>query len=334
MSERLGAAVIGLGVGAQHARAYRRLPDVELRWVYDLDQERARAFAAELGSVEVASSIQQILGDPRTDVVSIASYDEAHFEQVVAALDAGKHVFCEKPLCRSLEELAVIRRAAERSGRQLASNLVLRAAPLYRWLSAAVAAGDFGSLYAIDGDYLYGRLEKITGGWRNETPDYSVMQGGGVHLVDLMLSLAGERPRRVSATGSRICTRETAFRYHDFVAATFEFASGLVGRITANFGCVHRHQHVLRAFGTKATFVYDDAGARLHKSRDPAISGQPLEAPPLPASKGDLIPDFIRAIREQREPAQHLGHELAVIAACVAADRSLASDHPLSIEYP
>src|SRR5260370_1283713 len=82
-------------------------------------------------------------------------------------------------------------------------------------------------------------------------------------LVDLMLWTPGERPVRVSAVGNGISTEGTAFRQLDFVAAQFEFASGLVGRIPANFGSVQPHRHVVRAFGTEASFVSDDRGARL-----------------------------------------------------------------------
>ena len=73
-----------------------------------------------------------------------------------------------------------------------------------------------------------------------------MLQGGGVHLVDLMLWLTGQRPAVVAAVGAAVATRGTAYRYNDFVAATYRFESGLIGRITANFGCVHPHQHVLR----------------------------------------------------------------------------------------
>jgi hypothetical protein len=107
-----------------------------------------------------------------------------------------------------------------------------------------------------------------------------------------------------------------------------------VGRVTANFGCVHRHHHVLRVYGTKATFLYDDAGARLHRSRDPEARPEAVAAPPLPASKGDLIPGFLGRILEG---STHLhpetSHELAVMAACIAADDALAGGHTQTIEY-
>jgi predicted dehydrogenase len=325
-SRPLAAAVVGLGVGEQHARSFLSSDASRLRWLFDLDSGKAQRLARELGAGGVARSFQEILDDPDTDVVSIASYDDAHADQVVAALRARKHVFVEKPLCRNATELRQIEEAWKGGGQpHLASNLVLRGAPLYRWLRERIDAGQFGRLYAFDGEYLYGRLAKITEGWRKDVPDYSVLLGGGVHLVDLMLQLTGDRLLAVSAVGNRLCTEGTAFRYPDYVAATFRMASGLIGRITANFGCVHRHQHIVRLFGTEATFVYDDTGARIHRLRDPGGPPEHPDAAPLPLSKGVLIPEFLRSIQEGRPSGPGAVREFSLMNACFAADRALAA---------
>jgi predicted dehydrogenase len=334
-SKKIGVAVIGLGVGEQHARTYLATPGCELRWLYDLDQDKARALRKSLGVGGIASSYAELLQDRKVDLVSIASFDDAHYQQVLEALRAGKHVFVEKPLCRSMEELRRIKRAwDEQLGKlKLYSNLVLRAAPVYRYLKEQLDSGELGKIYAFDGEYLYGRLDKITQGWRKDEENYSVMLGGGVHLVDLMLTLTGERPDAVWAQGNNICTAGSAFRYHDFVAATMHFPSGLIGRITANFGCVHRHQHVVRIFGTKGTFLYDDQGPRIHRSRDPEIPALPVKLGTLPASKGDLIPGFVRSILNNTDTRIQTEHEFAIITICAAADEALASGNRIEVEY-
>lgn len=329
---KLGAAVIGLGIGEAHARAYAAMPDCDLRWVADIDAARAERLAAEL-RCKSATALDPLLSDPAVQILSIASYDDAHAEQVTAALGRGKDVFVEKPIARTVRELAAVKTAWQRAGRHLGSNLILRAAPLYQQLRDMIARGELGDIYAIDGDYLYGRIEKITEGWRAGVDDYSVMEGGGVHLVDLMLWLTGHRPHRVSAAGNRIATKDTRFRYRDFHAATFEFPSGLIGRITANFGCVHRHQHVLRVFGTKATFICDDRGARLHVSRDPSVEAVTLEAAPLAASKGALLPEFVETIRSGRRDEAATQLHLDVLSACAAADRAVDAGAVLEIDY-
>jgi predicted dehydrogenase len=338
---QLGIAVIGLGIGEQHARMYATLPPCTVKLLVDLDRSRAENLARAFPGSEVGNDLDDVLDRNDIDVVSIASFDDAHFDQVMRSLSAGKHVFVEKPLCRTAEELAQIRTAlSTKPSLHLASNLVLRGADLYRWLRDEIAAGAFGDIYAFDGDYLYGRLHKITEGWRGGTENYSVMLGGGVHMIDLMLWLTGQRPISVQAVGNRICTRDTDFQYDDFTAATMTFASGMVGRITANFGCVHRHQHVVRIFGTRKTFILDDAGPRLMTARDPVEPGlvmapvEPIELATKPAHKGALIPAFVEGIVLNKPPRTvDLDAALDAIAIAAACDQSASSSCSVQIRY-
>lgn len=341
MTRRLGIAVVGLGIGEQHARMYATLPSCKVRLLVDLDKPRAENLALSFPGCDTANDLEDILYRDEIDVVSIASFDESHFDQVMRVLSAGKHVFVEKPLCRTADELAQIKAMLKTNpSLHLASNLVLRGADLYRWLRSEIAAGAFGEIYAFDGDYLYGRLHKITEGWRGITESYSVMLGGGVHMIDLMLWLTGQRPFSVQAVGNGICTRNTGFRYDDFTAATMTFASGMIGRITANFGCVHRHQHVVRVFGTRKTFVLDDAGPRLMSARDPLEPGlaaapiEPLNLATKPAHKGALIPAFIEGIvlnKPSRTP--ELDATLDAIAVATASDEAVLSNSRIQIRY-
>lgn len=331
--QQLKVGVVGLGVGEQHARAFSAHPDCKLECVYDLDAARASQLAAEMGECSVADSYSALLA--KVDVVSIASFDDDHYGQVMEALSAGKHVFVEKPLCRTTTELMAVKEAWMTTGGKVKfrSNLVLRAAPLYEWIKQRIESGDFGRVYSFDGDYLYGRLHKITEGWRQNVADYSTMEGGGIHLVDLMLWLTNERPSFVMAAGNGICTEGTGFRYNDYVAATFEFPSGMLSRITANYGCVHRHQHAMRIFGTKASFLYDDQGARWHGTRDPALTSSKIGLPPLPASKGDLISSFVKAIVDDADDYATTQSFFDGISLCVAADQAAASGKKERIFY-
>ena len=333
-SRTIGVGVVGLGVGEQHARAFAAHPSCRWLRLADLDAARAQALAASIDGA-VAGTFDEMLADPDVHAVAIASFDDAHYQQVIAALAAGKHVFVEKPVCRTIDELASVKeRWLAAGGRlKLRSNLVLRAAPVFGWLQDQLRARSFGRLYAFDGDYLYGRLHKITGGWRRDVAEYSVFEGGGVHLVDLMLWLTGERPSRVTASGNRVVSEGSAFRYNDFVAAAFEFDSGLLARITANFGCVQPHQHVVRVFGTEATFLSDDCGPRWWRSRDAGRRGEPLDLAPVAAHKGDLIPAFVLAILDDGDDRVETQGFFDGIAVCIAADRAAASGQKEGIEY-
>jgi predicted dehydrogenase len=158
------------------------------------------------------------------------------------------------------------------------------------------------------------------------------MLGGGVHLVDLMMWMTGQTPTHVSAMGNSIASRGTRFRYDDFVTATFRFPSGMIGVISANFGSVCRHQHAVRIFGTKGMFVFDDAGARVHRERDPGGPVERLDDAPKPATKGDLIPAFLDGTRDVSAAAGDTALALGVVRACLVATAAASRGEVCPIE--
>ena len=330
----ISVGVIGLGVGEKHVEAYQELEATSVKSVFDLDRKQAEHIGKKY-NCKVAESYSEILEDSDIKIVSIASFDDAHYEEVLAAFDAGKHIFVEKPLCRTEEELKKVVSAWRKhnGSLKLFSNLILRSAPLYIWLKREIESGGFGEIYSFDCDYLYGRINKITEDWRKDVDNYSVMEGGGVHMIDLMLWLTGQRPGRVATVGNRICTKDTAFRYNDFMSATLEFSSGLIGRVTANFGCVHEHHHIMRIFGTEATFIYDDQGARVHRTRVQGEKPEMISLCPLQAHKGRLIPEFVQAVENNTNFDKRTQEIFDGISVCAASDEALVSGEKKEIEY-
>ncbi len=328
----LSVAIVGLGVGEQHARAFQADSRSTVRVLCDLDPQKLADKAKTLGVPHTTADFQAISYYTPIHIMSLASFDEDHAAQVLASLQAGQHVFVEKPLCRTQNELESIHAQWQSQPRALLSNCVLRKAPLYEWLKEIIVEGELGDIYAFDGEYLYGRLHKIVEGWRKDVPDYSVMAGGGVHLVDLMLRLLGERPNTVTCVGNKIITQNTPFQYDDFATALYTFPSGLVGRISAHFGCVHRHHHVVRVFGSKGTFIYDDQGPRVHKSRAENSTAVVIDKNPLPAHKGVLVAPFLDSIQHNtfQTAAQQ---EFDLVSVLVATDKARQAKETLSITY-
>jgi predicted dehydrogenase len=148
-----------------------------------------------------------------------------------------------------------------------------------------------------------------------------------------MLWITSERPVSVFAVGNRLCTQQTALRFSDYMTATLQFESGLIGRISANFACGHRHQHVVRVFGTDATFVHDDAGPRLHLTRDPAADAAPVAFPSFPATNGVLIEPFVSAILTDENLDVQTQELFDAISICVASDESLRVHSAVDIVY-
>lgn len=335
MRNKLRAAVIGLGVGEQHVRSLANHPECEVVLACDISPCVLTSFSTRWPDIRTSQNAADAFDDPNVDIISIASYDNLHFDQVVAALDNEKHVFVEKPICQTREQLRKIKQSWARHDGQvkLQCNFVLRTAPVYRWLKGELASDTFGQLFSFDGDYLFGRLSKITDGWRGNLAYYSVMAGGGSHMIDLLLWMTGQQPDTATVAGNRICTNGTKFRFDDFVAATLTFPSGLIARITANFGCVHGHQHVVRAFGTKGTFLYDDQGPRVQFDRDPAPPAKRLALATLAPSKGALIPEFVDAIVNDRDIRPETQAVFNAISVCMACDEALKKGKTVRVKY-
>lgn len=340
MGNKLGVAILGCGtMGRVHAHAYLQTEKCQVLWLYDPDEEKAKALAESLPEPKpkVAPRIAEVLFSPEVRIVSIASPDHQHYGQAHWAMYCGKHVFVEKPMARSLPELRSLKYTwATLSDRCLDTNVVLREHPAFVWLEELITTGRLGEVFAWEGDYLYGRLEKIIHGWRKDVENYSVMLGGGIHLIDLMLWSTGQRPKWVSAFGNRICTKATDFRYNDFVAATYTFPSGMIGRITANFGCMMQHQWLVRVYGTKGTFIYDSLGAVFFDRGVSCGLGGKENVPREVDLGGRVIPDFVNDVTSVEEGGDRRGGtqlHFDAIAACCAADMSLLGQEKVPVEY-
>lgn len=333
--KKICIGIIGLGVGEQHAVAFQSDPRCQVAMLCDLSPSKLQTAHKRFPGSVLTQNADDIISNNSIDVVSIASYDNDHASQVIKTLKSGKHVFVEKPLCQTSGELRKIKDAwlANSKKSKIICNFVLRKAPLYLWLKKRIHEGGFGQIYAIDGEYLYGRIEKITHGWRKDITNYSVIKGGGIHLIDLILWLSGQRPSRIFVKGNRICTQKTLFKYNDYVTTVMVSPSDTIWRITSNFGCVHKHQHILKIFGTKASFIYDDAGPRLYHNRNAKTSPQSINLPSLPPDKGVLIPDLINAIVSQKKLTTDTQLIFDGMQITLAAEQSEKNRREESIEY-
>ena len=330
--KRLGVGVIGLGVGAQHAEVYARRPDCQLVALCDLSPEKLAEVGPRFPNARRTTDAAEVLADPSIEIVSIATYDDCHHSQVIEALGHGKHVFVEKPLCLNQRELDDIKSALARHPRlTLSSNLILRKSPRFIELKGLIRDGLFGDIYGIEGDYLYGRLQKIVSGWRGEIEGYSVMHGGGIHLIDLLLWLLDEPVVEVAAMGNALAARGSRFRYNDMVVSLLRFRSGAIGKVSANFGCVHPHFHALTIYGTKATYVNGPEGALVYTSREPGAEPKRLTTAYPGTHKGDLIDSFVDAVQGGAPPEVPADDVLRAMAVSLAIDEAVRQGGPVQV---
>jgi predicted dehydrogenase len=151
MATRIGLAVIGAGYwGPNLVRNAMATPSMDLRWLCDLDEERAKAVLGSYSTVRTTSSFDAILSDPAVHAVAIATPAASHFPLAMQALDAGKHVLVEKPLTSSLADSQKLVQAAEDR------NLILMCDHTYCYTSAVqelrrlVQSGHIGEVQFVD----------------------------------------------------------------------------------------------------------------------------------------------------------------------------------------
>jgi len=330
----LKAAVIGLGVGEQHIVGYELDSRCKVTTLCDFDPTKLAQVASRYPGKNLCQRAEDVIANPDIDIVSIATYEDAHCEQVVAAVEMGKHVFVEKPLCISFAELEKIvcslRAHPEVS---LSSNFILRRTPRFIELKRQVDAGLLGDLYYMEGDYDYGRLHKLTDGWRGKIANYSVVHGGGIHLIDLLCWLHGDLVEEVFAYGTKTFTQNTKFRGSDLVVALLKFRKGLVAKVTANFGCVAPHFHRVSVYGSLGTFQQSHSGASYIFSRDSQVSPTTINDDYPGSAKGDMLPSFVRSILDSTTPEITAQEVIDVMSISLAIEKSLLTGLSEHVTY-
>jgi predicted dehydrogenase len=191
--EQLRAGVVGTGfIGAVHVEALRRL-GVEVVGVVGSSPERARA--KELAPV--FESYETLLEDERVDVVHLTTPNHLHHPQVKQALEAGKHVVCEKPLAMTSEQSAELLELAERSGLVHCTNFNIRFYPQVQQSRALVQSGAIGVVWNVHGGYLQDWLLLPTDwNWRLEPEKGGELRAVGdigSHWLDLLQFVTGIR---------------------------------------------------------------------------------------------------------------------------------------------
>jgi predicted dehydrogenase len=234
-------ALIGLGNAGYtlHLPALAGLPGVVLAGAVDVDESRRRR-AAEKYKVPVFESFSAMLVAARPDVVVVGTPPDSHAEYCLAALDAGAHVICEKPFASSLAEMDRILAKARETGRRVALNHEFREMPIFRAVRDAVDSGQTGALVFAQVWQLMDLPPWAEPGWRGQMLQRTVYEAG-VHLVDFLMALFGERPVAVEARTSTCGVREGET---DAVALlTLEFSRGRLAQVTQNRLCKGETQY-------------------------------------------------------------------------------------------
>ena len=332
---KLGAAVIGMGVGERHANFYKKFSKTNLIKIYEKNKIISAKLKKKYPKVDFVENENKIFEDQKVKLISIASYDNYHFKQVIKAINYKKHIFVEKPICLFLNELKKISKALRKNPTiKLSSNLILRGSPQFKKIKSLVNKKKLGKIYYLEADYNYGRLHKILDGWRNKIPYYSVNSGGAVHMVDQIIWMIGELPYQVKAESNKIVTRNTKFRFNDFSVALLKFKSGKIAKISSNFGCVTPHHHSLKIFGSKATISHSYKGAEYYTSRDKRKKIQIFKLNFKKNEKNEILKNFVNNIlKENKKNLIKFNEIINAMLICFAIEKSSKTNKKVRIDY-
>jgi predicted dehydrogenase len=236
----LGIGVVGAGRFARFlAGAVADLPDVRLVAVADSDPSRAADLANAVGARAV-TRWEDLLTDPEVAVVAVMTPPSSHATIARAALQAGRHVWCEKPLATDAASASDVRAAAERSGRVLVVDHVLRYNPLLRAL-CRLRGSLLGPLqrFAFENDASDEDLDATHWFWQENTSG-GIFVEHGVHFFDAAHLLAGTMPEAVQAMSASRLDGTV-----DLVSATTRHPGGLLASFTHGFSHAHRCERQL-----------------------------------------------------------------------------------------
>ncbi|WP_282608581.1 Gfo/Idh/MocA family protein [Pelagibius sp. Alg239-R121] len=285
VSPKIGLGLIGSGfMGKTHVFGFataQRVFDfpfkLDFATVCDVDEASAEAARQSFGFRRASADWRSLLKDPEIDIVDITAPNVLHKEMALAAIAAGKHVYCEKPLAPSAAEALEMTEAAEAAGivTQVGFNYLKN--PMFALARDMIASGELGEIRSFRGvhaeDYMADANQPLT--WRHDPA------GGGGALADLgshvlatarfllgpIVSVMGTCktliPERPTAAGSR----ETATVQTEDVAQAFvNFENGATGSVEANWVATGRKmQHDFEVYGSKAAVAF--SGERLNELR-------------------------------------------------------------------
>ncbi|HOE11683.1 MAG TPA: TIM barrel protein [bacterium] len=311
---QIRTAIIGTGnIGAFHARATLSVHETHLIAVCDTVRENAEKLAAEL-KVAAYSDLGEMLARKDLDAVHVCTPSGLHGANSIAAMKAGKHVLCEKPMEITLERADAMIDTARKAGVKLGIISQHRFNPNIRKVKEAVESGRFGVMVLGDASIKWYRPQSYydSGAWRGtwEMDGGGCLMNQGIHYIDMLQWIMGP----VNRVFARTNTRARNIEVEDIAIASLEFENGAFGNIMGSTCIYPGMPERLEIHGTKGSAVVEKSEltfwevegeeekiAGIEKKDSTAAARDPMK---IDASGHQAqIRDFAHAILENRDPA-------------------------------
>ncbi len=326
---KINAGIIGMGIGQKHFDAIEGYKKSQVSIICEKNKNKLDILKKKYPNKLITNDENKIFKDKNINLVSIASYDNYHFNQIEKGLKNKKNLIIEKPLCLNLSELKKIKNLLQKNKKiSITSNLVLRANSLFKKLKKIT--NNTNEIYYIEGDYIWGRRQKLYG-WRSKIKNYSLIHGAAIHMVDLIMWLTGLKPETVYCVGKKKFTKDSKFKKNNLVVILFEFPKDILVKITANALAVHNHFHEVKVYYNNKTFVNNNLGTYLFKNKKMLKIKSKY---PDNKNKKKMIQNFIDNLKN-KSIKKMISHkeQIDLMSVCFAAERSMRLNKKIKIKY-
>ena len=268
MSIKVG--IIGCGKIAQvrHIPEYTANPDTEVYGFYDLNLARAEELAKKYGGKAYAS-YEELLADPEIEAVSVCVANHAHAEISIAALKAGKHVLCEKPMAITLEECEAMVAAAKESGKYLMIGQNQRLAKAHMKARELIRQGAIGKVLTFRTIFGHGGPEtwsvdpgKNTWFFDKTKAAMGAMADLGIHKTDMIQYVLDTKIGKTQAVLTTLDKRDATGQLigvDDNAICIYQMENGVIGTMTASWTYYAAEDNTTVIYGTKGELrLYDD----------------------------------------------------------------------------
>lgn len=255
--KKVKIGVIGLGwMGSHHGRNILGNPNAELAAICDADEQNVQSFRAATGCACPSFKEYPELLKSRIDAVIIASPNAMHAEMAIAAAEARKHIYCEKPLAITIADCRRVREAVEKAGVKFLIGYHRRLNPLYQYVKNLLADGKLGKAFMIESDYIH-HVPGDLGIWTwigKESIGGSIFHAGSGHNVDLVRYFGGDITE-VACLKGVFLPRANQVETEDTALALYRFESGAIGKVQCCVGPIVPFQFNFKLYGTKGTVI-------------------------------------------------------------------------------
>ena len=321
------AAVIGMGIGEKHLVAIDGFLGSKVKIICEKNKKKIKILKKKYPNKIVTSDERNIFLDKEINLVSLASYDNDHYNQILKCLRFNKNFIVEKPMCLNFNQLKNIYKLIRINKIKMTSNLVLRVNSLFKKFKKNL---NINRIYYIEGDYLWGRKEKLFG-WRSKIKEYSLTLGAGIHIIDLINWLTNLKPITVYAIGNKKATKETVFKKNSLITMLFEYPKNITVKISANGAAIFDHFHEIKIFSDNQTLVHSRLGSYIFKKENLKKINSKY---PDKKNRKKLIHNFIETlIKKNIKPLISIKEQIDLMTICFAVDKSVKLNKKVKIKY-